>query len=515
LVQRVLSPVAGPVARQRSTSAEIVSYLIVGVLATSLAAMAAIQLRWALAFLQWPVEVMYGEALIHDHAARLLRGEALYQPIGHPSFSIAAYTPVFYLLMAGAQALFGPSLGPGRIVSIVATVVTAGLLGALAARQGRGFPAGALAALLFVALGFPTPFPWLAIGKEDVLGVGFGIASVLMLAGGTSAKRVAGAAVLAALAILTKQTLIAAFVAGTLVLWFHDRPRAIQFVLMGGGLVAGTGLVLELTTHAFLANTVLANAQPYRLEVLSINLATLKAYQVGPIAVAAFAVLRRLIARASLEDVLLPAYWAATLLPLLGLAVVGSAQNYWIELAAASAVLAAAEIWTWVHSASARSKLLGGALALVPCVNVVVAGRLALIWLPAIGSYERPAEMSAVFDELVQIVRRTPGDVLAEPLDVTALAGKSSIVEPWAADVLDQSGTWDLQPIVDRVCAGDIRLAVLAHPLEEDVVAFNDYAIWPKSMLTAMRRSMVLRERRAGRYLYVPRSGADCTSANN
>src|SRR5258708_35618340 len=72
LVQRVLSPVAGPVARQRSTSAEIVSYLIVGILATSLAAMAAIQLRWALAFLQWPVEVMYGEALIYDHAARLL-----------------------------------------------------------------------------------------------------------------------------------------------------------------------------------------------------------------------------------------------------------------------------------------------------------------------------------------------------------------------------------------------------------------------------------------------------------
>jgi len=140
--------------------------------ALGLIGLVAIQIRWAVAFVRWPIEIMYGEALIQDHAARLFRGEALYQALGQPSYTVAAYTPLFYGLVALGQAAVGPSLLVARVVSLIATTLTAGLLGYVAARQGRGLAAGVLAALLFVGLGFPTPFPWFGLGKEDAFGVG-------------------------------------------------------------------------------------------------------------------------------------------------------------------------------------------------------------------------------------------------------------------------------------------------------------------------------------------------------
>src|ERR1700737_3759557 len=100
------------------------TYVTVAVLGLGLVGLVAIQLRWAVAFVRWPVEIMYGEALIQDHAARLLRGEALYQALGQPSYTVAAYTPLFYGLVALGQAVIGPSLLLARGVSLVATMVT-------------------------------------------------------------------------------------------------------------------------------------------------------------------------------------------------------------------------------------------------------------------------------------------------------------------------------------------------------------------------------------------------------
>ena len=486
--------------------------ILVALLAICLLGMTLIQLRWGFAFLRWPLEVLYGEALIQDHAARLLRGEALYQPLGAPAYSVAAYTPLFYLLMALGQVLGGPNLIFGRVVSVLATVATALLVGKTCATRGqKRLAASALGALLFVALGFPTPLPWFALAKEDSLGVAFGVASVALLAGGQSRRHVLGAGILAALAMLTKQTFIASFLAGGIALSLRDYRKLPAFAAASLGPVAIVSGFFELTTHAFLANTVFANAQPFRADILVTNLATLKAYQAGPLAVAGLAVVRRLFTRKTFEDVLLPAYGLASLLPLVGLASVGSAQNYWIELAAAASILAASEIFWWLRATDLRWRLVGAALALAPFVNVVVAGRLALIWLPGLEPYNQPEQVGRDFAAVLQAVKATDGPVIAEPLDSVVFAGKPVLVEPWAADALYRSGTWDIQPLVSQICRGEIQLAVLAHSLDQDVVAYNDFGIWPSPMLDAMRDKMTLRETRAGRYLYVPRQDGGCS----
>jgi hypothetical protein len=487
------------------------TYLTVAVLSSGLIGLVAIQLRWAFVFLRRPTEIVYGEALIQDHAARLLRGEALYQPLGVPSFSVVAYTPLFYGLIALGQAMIGPSLLLARIVSVLAAACIVTSLGWLAARRGRGPAAGLLAALLFVGLGFPTPLPSFALGKEDTLGVALSVASVAVLASGRSKWRVGGAAILAALAVLTKQTLLAAGLAGFIALGLHNRRAALQFAALSAGPVLAVVLAFELTTHAFFTNAVFANVLPFRTDILMTNLATLKAYQAGPLAVAAFGAVRRLVQRRSFEDTLLPLYWLATLLSVAGLASPGSAQNYWIELAASSAVLATTEIFVWLHGPDVRSRLVGAALAVVPCVNLVVAGRLALIWLPALSAYDEVAVASSQLNSMVERVRSTSGAIVAEPLDTLALAGKPTLVEPWESDALYRSGIWDINPLVDRVCAGDIQLAVLAHSLDDTVVAYQEYSIWPAPLQDALRQKMVLQDKIADRYIYVPRADSNCT----
>lgn len=65
----------------------------------------AAKLAVGLAILFQPREVEYGEAVIHDKATRLLHGKPLYHPYDQPPYSVAIYTPLFYVLGAGLQAV--------------------------------------------------------------------------------------------------------------------------------------------------------------------------------------------------------------------------------------------------------------------------------------------------------------------------------------------------------------------------------------------------------------------------
>src|SRR5207253_1327681 len=99
----------------------------------------------------------------------------------------------------------------------------------LGATMARRVWVGGLAALMMLALGFPGPVSWLALYRVDTLGVAFALASVAALRRSTRPAVVVVAACLAALAILTKQTLFAAAVAGTLWMWSCSWRQAVLF----------------------------------------------------------------------------------------------------------------------------------------------------------------------------------------------------------------------------------------------------------------------------------------------
>ncbi len=476
-------------------------------------------------------ELQYGEAIIYGQAARLLRGEALYQPIDRPPFTVTAYTPVYYWLGAGLRLLLGDGFGPGRILSALAGIAAALMVGHIVAQQSRSRWAGSFAVLLFLALGMPwvaprpdlfftgdvlqtfwanliadmpATSPWMAFYKEDVLGVALALAAILVLQGSTARGGLIAAGLLAALAVLTKQTLVAPAVAGTLWLLLRSPRQAAIYSAVASGTVGAVALVLEATTGAFVSNTVLGNVNPMQLDVLAATLPVLLRFQAGPIVLAAIAAVPLMRERGD-RDRLLVIYWLATMLPLIGLFKAGSNHNHWTEFATSTAILASIGLWRACGPTELARPRSFMPLALL--------GATLLAVMPLFGHPARmqpswpqpdPAEVEEQHD-LVERVRSTPGEVLAAQLDLIALADRPILLEPYIYSILEREGRWDSRPLARSICNREVALLVFEHPLEHGSGEYHGYASWPAPVLAALQDTMVLDEQRGGFYLYVPR----------
>jgi hypothetical protein len=456
-----------------------------------------------------PVEAMYGESIIYDQAARLVRGEALYQPLDRSPFTVAAYTPLHYVLVAALQPLALPPFMPGRVLSFASALVVAVLVGWLAARRTIDRRAGLFAALLFVAFGFPGDFPWFAFYKEDMFGVALSMVALAVLDHGSDRRHAAWAGALAGLAFLTKQTFVAVGLAGVAWLWFRNRPSAGAFAIVAFTVGLLPCLLLALSNPAFTENTILANLNPSRGEILRSNLVVLWRSQ-GVLVVLALlpVVLGVLPARQWLQDPLVP-FWLLTLLLLpVGLAKVGSNTNYWIDFAAATTVLCTRGIWLLALRSGAP--LLGRVAASVALVALLASPA----WQPApsislqtaVDRIAHPDERQAAeFARVLERVRAEPRGVYSEPLDIVVLAGRKLLMEPFIFSILNGEGRWDAANAVHQICSGEIGLVVLDHRLEGPDWMTHNYLHWPVPVLDALRSSMRLEREQAGLFLYVPK----------
>jgi hypothetical protein len=429
-------------------------------LVAALVVAAAFNLGLALVMLGHVEETRYGEALIYGHAARLLHGEALYQPLDGPPYTIVSYTPLYYWVAAGLHALVGPGLLAGRVVSFVCGLVGAGCVGYLVWRRSRAASPTLSAALLAVALGQVGPVPWTAAYKEDVLAVALAVGSTAVLDGAHSRRRVVLAAVLAAAALLSKQSLVGPTVAGTLwLLLCRPRRAAVWFAGTVGVLVGVTALGLEASSGAFVANTVGGNShQPFDRLTFEHNLSELVTFQSAPAVLALLAVLLG----GRLRHDLLALSWLGALIPILPIGAIGADYNYWLQFAALSSALAVTLVWerrlAWLGALGAAVLLAGVLFGLVVVVNQ----------LRRHPEYVLPApEDAATLERLVERVRSAPGFVLADPLDVVVLADRPIVLEPILYSLLEQDGTWDARPLLERICGGEVGLVVLGYPLGE------------------------------------------------
>ncbi|HEX9526649.1 MAG TPA: hypothetical protein VF951_04065 [Streptosporangiaceae bacterium] len=467
----------------RALSTVVVRWLLVCVLAAA----ALLNTGCALAMILRPDEVRYGEALLYAHADRLVRGVPLYQPIDQAPYTVAAYTPLYYALAALARVLFGAGFAPGRLVSFAAGLIAVACVGRLTWRRTHAWWPTMLASLLLLGMGMIGPVPWFGSYKEDVLAVALVLGAFVMLDWRTTAPAVASAAVLAALAILTKQTLFAAALAGTIWLWATRGPRLAAVFAAGVTLcVLGVCLAFELTTRAFFENVVVANLNPLSDSALSFNLYLLALFQAAPILAALADAWPRLRPSTAPRDLVIGA-WLASIIPVLGIAKAGADFNYWLLFAALTAVLAASAVWKRRTGFTA----LGLALALI--VNTALASLVTVGLVLNQPALVRPnAAAQDGFARVLERVRREPHDVIADPLDVAVLTDHAVVLEPVLYDLLYLEGRWDPAPVVARVCRGDIALAVLGYPLDQpDAEAEHK---WPRPVLEALRARMTLQE---------------------
>jgi hypothetical protein len=465
----------------------------------------------------------YAEPVVYGQAMRLLHGQPLYQPIDTPPLTVAAYTPLYYWLAAGLQAIVGGGFGPGRLLSLICGTATAVMVGGLAGRKVGGVWVGAFAAALFLALGFPRDrddAPWLGLYRVDMLGVALSIAAICILVWRRSAPALLAAGVLAGLAILTKQTFVAAAIAGGV--WLTvDRPKPtspLQPVWFVGAViftVAIPCLLLEASTGAFFQNALEANVNPFYLVVGAGLVSVLVRTQWLPLLlVGVYLALGR--PWLSSQSRLLVLYWAASSLFLFGIAKIGANYNYWIEFVAASAILAAHGASCLVSIARPRVAALSAA-GLILLVGVQLGGPTGLQGAARAArsdvSFLFARRTNAEFGLLVDRVRNEPGIVLAEPMDVLVLGGRQVAFEPFIYSVRLDMGRWRADELVAHICDGDVRLVVLGYPIEVGAnMSDGLHALWPRPVMAALRSRMMLDGLMAERYVYVPgpASGGEC-----
>ncbi|HSQ66924.1 MAG TPA: glycosyltransferase family 39 protein [Polyangiaceae bacterium] len=171
------------------------------------------------------VEWMEGGELLH--AVRLLQGKPIY---ARPSSEFTAffYTPLYPAAVAVlARAFGGVTYALGRGISLASTLATMSLLVAMVRRE-----AGTRWALL--ALGTYAALDRFAgtffdVARPDALALALAFASAVVVRRGSRDRSGAAAALLAVLAILTKQTMVILVAAEAAWLLARDRRRGVVF----------------------------------------------------------------------------------------------------------------------------------------------------------------------------------------------------------------------------------------------------------------------------------------------
>jgi hypothetical protein len=199
----------------------------------------------ALVRVAYPFELEWNEGSQVAHVARVLRGEPLYVA---PSLAFVPqlYTPLYYWVAAPLAGLLGLGLLPLRLVSLLATLGSLGLVFALVRRE-KDARCGLFAAGLFAA-SYAEGGAWLEVARSDSLALFWVLLAAWLL-------RARGAGVWAGLAVaaafFTKQTTLVIAVALAAGVWLAPSPARCSFAVSALSAIALGCLALDAASDGW------------------------------------------------------------------------------------------------------------------------------------------------------------------------------------------------------------------------------------------------------------------------
>lgn len=221
-----------------------------------------VYLEHGLALVAYPYGVDQGEGYDAYSGWLLHLGQGIYTDNSLAPYYSSNYPPLYSYLVSVAMAWLGRSVGAARLVSVLAALGTAGLIGLVVWRRDRRAVAAVSAALLFLASTYV--FHTTPLARVNATALFFAVLALALLE--RSRGRALGWAGLTFLAALyTKQTTLDAVAAGVGWLALAGRGREASGLALGVG-TAGLALLagLEwLSGGHFLTNVVVGNANPW------------------------------------------------------------------------------------------------------------------------------------------------------------------------------------------------------------------------------------------------------------
>lgn len=194
--------------------------------------------------LYFPYPLEWLEAASVDMAERLLAGLPIFSA---PSIAYVApmKTPLYYYLMTAVWPVVGNGFVAGRLVSILATLGTLGLIWQFVRAEG-GSRIWALFGIAFYMATFQIGGQWYDIARLDAAFLFFAMAGLYGLRFWRGSLGTAGAGVLLAAAFFTKQTILMVAVPVWLALALEAPRRALISGVVFAAVVAGGMVLLDV-----------------------------------------------------------------------------------------------------------------------------------------------------------------------------------------------------------------------------------------------------------------------------
>ncbi|MET0373641.1 MAG: hypothetical protein ABW128_05210, partial [Rhizorhabdus sp.] len=439
----------------------------------------------------YPYGLDYGEGVVWAQMREIMAGRG-YGPIDRFPSLVFHYPPVYHVLTAlGANGLGMDELASGRLLSVLATIASAGILGFVAAHLAKVDGAGraswicGLVASLLVFSMMPV-LHWSRLMRVDMLALFFGFAGLCCGLVAVSRPRIIHVAALCFVAaVFTKQTSFVPAIAVFATL-LALRPRTALAGLATAAIMALGALALTIARFGtgFVDHIVLYNMNTVEWARLQWIVPMLTQHAMF-IAVALFALgcrVRRLAGgrlRTAMhcQTLIVAVYLLIATVMLLTIVKSGSSYNYFMEWLCIVAVLAGLGMREVAMLAAARDSRIAPALALLIPLMLAVQS-LVLPDTPR-DAWRMDATRRRGQDRLAAMIASTRGPVLSNDLALLIRAGKTPQWEPFTFPELARAGLWNDHELIRRirshafalVLTGDDSAKAIAEGYTPDIAA--------------------------------------------
>jgi hypothetical protein len=431
----------------------------------------ALLLLYALAYVQFavqlaafPFDLDQGEGYDAWSAWLINLGQVPYTSNAAFPYYSSNYPPLWSYLVSIPAAWLGPGLLPARVVSTIAALLTAALLGLAARRLSGRWIAAVFAAGFFIAS--PYVFHTTPLARVNSLALLAAVVALSLFETPTRTRVVLGSIALLA-ALFTKPTTLDAVAAGVGAV-VMTRPRlgivSAGIVAVGGAI--GLSVLLLLSHGAFWLNVVAGNANPFDTAQLQGYLSNFTMLHCV-LLVTAVAEAVALVRRGCWSPWVL--YLVTASVAALGVAKWGAGESYFLGAIAAACVLSASWIARFLASATSlpMRAALGAALLIQALLLSHATLSAAVPWLPDRGPQGQflghaPTDADRVAgEELADQIRNARGPALSEDPSFAVVAGDTVVGNATHLRNLYLLGLWDPAPLVDEITQRRYGIVIL------------------------------------------------------
>ena len=442
-----------------------------------------------------PYPLDYGEAPLINQAMQLVSGDNIYRSdIDTPPFTIANYPPLYVLALSPFIKTGGNMFQIGRVISLLATLASAIFLGLLTNHFTKNKIASFATVALF--LSFPYVVEWSARARIDCLALAFATAALYVLARWPESRWAffVGGLLLVAAAYTRQSYALAAPLAAFTWMWSQKKIRAIQLVLLVGGVGGLLFLLLNaLTGGGFFYNIITANVNEFGWDRLQNNLWRLWE-NAGIILI--IGVFFLTIGWKYFRGWSLIAFFlVGAFLSSLTIGKIGSNINYFLELTAALA-LVGGSILDQTQKHAWRYAL----IILLVCFQIGILMNSTMGYQVDGILASRRGDFNAL-QYLEQIVLDLEGPVPAdEYMGMLTLHDRPLYIQPFEVSQMAKDGVWDQQPFLNDIGAQKFKGILIHH--------FGTWPAhkqrWTPEMLSAIDNEYRPTMTMAGTVVFVP-----------